>query len=164
MATSGTQKVLIGCGIGCGVVVLGMVVLFLFAAAFVRDTTEGFKGAIETREVLDATFGEPGEFVPQPDGSVPPDRMEAFLFVRNATQPPRESIIAVFGQMPMSESEARELEDKPTMEKIGSIFKLTSSAFGLGREIGELMEERNKALIEAEIGMGEYSYIYTMAY
>ena len=164
MASSGTQKVLIGCGIGCGVILLGMVTLFIISAVFVRDTTEGFKGAIETRKVIDETFGEPGEFVPRPDGSVAPERMEAFLAVRDATQPARDEIVAFFGQVPLTEAEARELEDKPTLEKMGSIFKLVTSAFGLGKGIGNLMEARNSALIEAEIGMGEYSYIYTLAY
>jgi len=163
MAGTG-KKILIGCGLGCGGLVLLVIALVISSTLWVKGTMKGFDSAIEARQDIDDRFGGMREFTPQPNGAVPAARMELFLTVRDATMPAREQIAQAFGAMPMSEDAARELEAAPFAEKMGQVFGITKSAFGLVGALGEFYEARNSALLASEMGMGEYTYIYSAAY
>jgi len=155
---------LIGCGIGCLVIVGIVVTLAVASGVFLRNSVKGLQEASDTREELDRQYGQPGEFRPAADGSIPADRMEIFLAVRDATQPARLEIVRTFQSFPMTEEEARELESKSFFEKIGSVFKIGGTALQLPRAFGKFFQERNQSLIENQMGMGEYTYIYVLAY
>jgi hypothetical protein len=159
-----TPTWVIGCGIGCGVLVLVAVVLVVGGTFWVRDTVQGFDDAVRTRADLEEQFGQPCEFTPAPDGAIPAERVEAFLSVRKALAPSRRVIAATFGKMPLSEAEAQELDEKPFLEKMGAVLSISSSAIGLASELGDLFRDRNTAMLEVRMGLGEYTYIYAMAY
>jgi hypothetical protein len=164
MASSTANKWLIGCGVGC--LVVGLVILAIFAGGvmFVRDTVKGFEAAVETRAELEQRFGKTDEFTPWPNGEIPADRIETFLGVRDGTAETRRQIAEQFAAIPMSEAEAQELDSKPTGQKAMSIFKIIGSALGLGAELGDFFEARNNSLLEHEMGMGEYTYLYVVIY
>jgi hypothetical protein len=155
---------LIGCGLGCGAILLVIVGLGVASTLFVRDTVEGFNEAVETRAQLDEQFGAVDEFTPAPDGAIAADRLETFLAIREATSPARDAIVAAFAEIPMSEEQARELESAPFFEKMRSIFGIVGSAAGLGGDLGDFFDARNRAMLDAGMGMGEYTYIYVVAY
>lgn len=156
---------LIGCAAaGCGLAVLAAIVVIGGGALFVRDTMSGFEGALESRKAIDERFGAVAEFVPWPDGAVPAARMEAFLAVREALTPERERLAELFEALPMDPEQAQELDRQPFPEKMRSVFKITRTAFGLGGEMGDFFELRNRALLDQGIGMGEYTYIYALAF
>ena len=153
-----------GCGLGCVTMVLIAVGMGILSARFVKQTTEGFDTAVETRSTLEERFGETSEFVPSADGTVPPARMEAFLAIRETTTPSRERLTATFSAIPMSEEAAEELESQGFAEKMSSVSKIVRSSMGLGAEMGNLFAARNQALLEQEMGLGEYTYIYALVY
>jgi len=163
MAGTG-KKILIGCGLGCGGLLLLVIALVISSTLWVRGTMEGFDSAIEARQVIDERFGGMREFTPLPDGAVPAARMELFLTVRETTMPARERIAQAFGAIPMTEDAARELEAAPFAEKMGQVLGITKSAFGLVGALGEFYEARNAALLNTGMGMGEYTYVYSVAY
>ncbi len=155
---------LLGCGIGCAVVVVIAVGLGLLGARFVGQTTAGFEAAVETRKDLEQRHGKAESFVPAPDGTVAPERMAAFGAVREASAPAREGLAEAWANIPLSPAAARELESQGFAEKMRSVFEITRSGIGLGAEMGQLYEARNQAMVEAGIGLGEYTYIYALAY
>ena len=155
---------MIGCGAGCLLVILVVLAIFAGGVMFVRDTVSGFETAVEIRAELENRFGTTGEFTPWPGGEIPADRIETFLAVRQGTQVERQDLADNFAAIPMSETEARELESKPSGEKALSIFKIIGSALGLGAEMGDFFAARNAALLDAGMGMGEYTYLYTVIY
>ncbi len=155
---------LLGCGIGCAVVVVLSLGIALLGVRFVRQTTSGFEAAVETRKELEQRHGKADSFVPAADGSVAPERMAAFLAVREASAPARERLAEAWANIPLSPAAARELESQGFAEKMKSVFEITRSGIGLGAEMGELYEARNRAMAEAGIGFGEYTYIYALAY
>jgi hypothetical protein len=163
MAGSGS-KWLAGCGIGCGLLLLVMIAVAVGATLFVRDAFKGFGAAIETRGDLEERFGQAGDFTPWPDGTIPPERIEAFLGARDATAAAREQIASKFAAIPMSEAEARALDEKPAGQKALSVFKIVGSAFGLAGELGDFFEARNRALLERGMGLGEYTFLYTVTF
>ena len=164
MASSTGKNWLIGCGAGCLLVVLAIIAIFAAGVMFVRDTASGFQTAVEIRAELEDRFGTTGEFTPWPGGEIPSDRIDTFLAVRDGTRVARQELADKFAAIPMSETEARELDSKPTGEKALSIFKIIGSALGLGAEMGEFFAVRNTALLDQGMGLGEYTYLYAVIY
>ena len=146
---------LIGCGVGCGVIVLFVIALGLAGGVWLKRSTTGFENAVQTRGDLEERFGQPGEFTPPADGAVPAERMEAFLAVREATAEPRQRLAKSFGGIPLSEEKARELDEQRGVEKARSVFGILGSAFGLVSGIGDFSEARKRALLDAEMGICE---------
>ena len=162
--SSTTSKWLIGCGIGCGAVILIIVALIGGSYFLMRDTMKGFKESAAADKQLDEKYGATDGFTPWPDGAIPPARMEVFLSVREATQPSREQIVKAFSALPTDKAEIKKLKSQSAMEKLSSVLKIGKSAFGLGSTLGTFFKERNEAMLSSEMGMGEYTYIYAIAY
>lgn len=125
--------------------------------------SKGFDASVQAGKTLDERFGKPAEFTPPSDGSIAPDRIEVFLAVRDATAPPRAAIVNIFSQFPNHE-EAEAFEKKPFTEKLLTSFSLARSSMGLPTTLAEFFKLRDEALVSHGMGMGEYSYIYTLAY
>ncbi len=159
-----TPKWLMGCGIGCGAIVILGVGFLAISALYLRGLMADFETATETRATLEERFGAEQEFIPWPDGGIPADRIEAFLRVRDATEPVRARITSTFSSLPLTAREARELDEMPFHEKMHAVWEMTKGALGLGSGFGEFFQARNTAMLEAGMGMGEYSYIYVLAY
>ena len=164
MASSTAKNWLIGCGAGCLLVLLAIIAIFAGGVMLVRDTASGFQTAVEIRAELEERFGTTGEFTPWPGGEIPADRIGTFLAVREGTQVERQDLADVFASIPMSETEARELDSQPSGEKALSIFKIIGSALGLGGEMGDFFAVRNDVLLNQGMGMGEYTYLYVLIY
>ena len=160
-----TLNWLLGCGCGCVVlIILASLGAVAGSVALVKDTTEGFESAVESRKALEDQFGQPEDFIPWPDGIIPAERLEAFLSIREAMEPARTKLVESMAGIPTSEEEAEELEAKPFFEKMGAIFDVASAGMGLGAGMGDLFDARNRGLLEAKMGLGEYTYIYALAY
>lgn len=159
-----TQTWLMGCGCGCAVILLVVGALVASGVVWIKDTAAGFEKAVEARQTLEGEFGKTNEFVPWPDGAIPAERLEAFLDIRQAMEPARNRLLESMAGIPTNEEEAQEIESKPFVEKMGAIFDIAKSGMGLGTGIGDLFEARNQGLLDAEMGLGEYTYIYALAY
>jgi hypothetical protein len=153
-----------GCGIGCGVILLLVIGIVVLTAVFVRDSVRGFDTAVENRAALEERFGSPGDYVPPPDGAIPAERMELFLRVREGTASVRETVGETFGSFDIPDERARELEEASFWERLRFVGGMSRNAFGLAGELGGFFEARNHALLDAEMGLGEYTYIYVLAY
>ena len=151
-----------GCGIGCGVLILLGVIFGVGSVFFVKRTMRGFDEAITTRLELTQRFGETWEYVPPPDGAVPEERMRVFLAVRDSLSPMRERIGATFKSFAAA---GKEIEQETSgLRKVIQGLKIGRSGLGLGGDLGEFFRVRNQALLDSEMGMGEYTYIYALAY
>ena len=157
--SSTTKKWLVGCGIGCLVIILILIVLGVGGYMFFKNLVGEFQEQEELMEILTERYGEIKDFCPEPDGSIGPSRIEAFLSVREAFAPYREKL----------EFSMRELQDRVGLSEVEvkkpkNIFEMVKLGFGLIPQIAEFMKFRNQALLDAEMGMGEYTYIYAIAY
>jgi hypothetical protein len=122
-----------------------------------------FDDAQEDRRALAEQFGEDDAFVPAVDGSVAAPRVEAFLAVREALAGVHAEIEAVDREMAELD-EIEEGEQPPLRETLPMVFRLTRSMMGLPWIFGEIERTRNRALVENGMGLGEYSYIFVLAY
>ncbi len=155
---------LLGCGIGCAAIVVLGIVLIVMGGLYIGNMTQGLDKAVQAGEELEKAHGAEEDFSPRPDGTIPADRMETFLAVRDALAPARESIIRSFASLPTDPNEIEKLDQAPFMEKMSAALGFGRAAFGLVTDAGEFFNVRNRSLLEKGMGMGEYTYIYTIAY
>lgn len=158
-SSSTTKKWLVGCGIGCLVIILILIVLGVGGYMFFKNLVGEFQEQEELMEILTERYGEIKDFCPDPDGSIGPSRIEAFLSIREAFAPYQEKL-----EFSMRELQDRVGQSEVEVKKPKNIFEMVKLGFGLIPQIAEFMKFRNQALLDAEMGMGEYTYIYAIAY
>jgi hypothetical protein len=152
------KKWLIGCGIGCAVVLLLLILGGVGLFQFFKSTFIDFKHAGESQKNLFAQYGEVSEFAPPADGGIPAARLDAFLEVRGSLDDVRNELLASFRTL-------QELDRKEEEEKSFKMaWSAVKSGVGFGRLIGRFISTRNDALLSQEMGLGEYTYIYIVAY
>jgi hypothetical protein len=152
-----SRKWLKGCGIGCGVVVL-LVVLALVGGSFV--IIGPFRRDVDVRETLDERYGGVNEFVPWVDGGIPASRVEAFLEVRRSIR----DNCAKMGSLDDGSAAIERLDTEEDPNPVVVMGESMKSVFGMGASRGDFYLARNSALLEAEMSLGEYTYIYTLVY
>jgi len=149
-----------GCAVGCGTV---SAVVALALLAVTLRTCIPLGAAHRARSRLDDRFGPPGSFRPAPDGVVPPQRLDVFLEVRAKLRDACVEFEALQGKMRRVET-----LDEGAPPSGGEVAEATggmaSVAVGIAPFIGEFFERRNRALLDAGMGLGEYSYIYSVVY
>lgn len=149
-----------GCAFGCGGLAV-LIVLGIIGMSVSMRTA--FDDAHIDRIILEEQFGDHDGFTPAVDGAVPADRVSAFLAVRDALAGIHADVEGV--DQEMGEFETIVDEDEPELGvTLPAVFRLTKSMMGLPWIFGEIERTRNRALVEAGMGLGEYTYIYVTAY
>ncbi len=156
--SSATRKWLIGCGIGCGVVIVIAALLVTLGVLYVRNLVEGFKDSEAMLETLTERYGRITEYSPDPTGRIAPDRVEAFLVTREATAAERKKIARSIQLL--SDEEDVEID----VESAGGVLEKLKMGFGLIPQLADFFKARNQALLDVGMGMGEYTYLYTIVY
>lgn len=149
-------QTLLGCG---AVILLAIGLAVVLTVAVMRP----FSDAADDHETLDARYGDRSEWSPSADGSVPQQRIEAFLDVRRAVHPLCDDFTAAEEQI-ASMQRFDEQQEVSRSEVLREALATTRHALGLGPLTGELFAARNAALVDAGMGLGEYAWIYTLAY
>ena len=146
---------LVGCGIGCGLALTLGLVAGGVGAVFYNRMLGDIDRATEIRAEVERRFDTPEDFTPEANGAVAPDRLERFLQVRRALDPLCPRFDNTVGRI-------EEIgEDGPGF---GEIFGVMRGALGFPRLMADYVGARNQALLDAEMGLGEYTYIYVMTY
>lgn len=158
-SSTSTKKWLLGCGIGCGVVIVILVALGVGGFFFVKNIVEGFKDTEAIMSTLTEKYGRIKDYCPDPEGAIRAGRMEAFLEARDIMAPIREEI----GESLSTISEARRGEEIE-VKTPKNVFKMLKLGFGIIPQIADFFKIRNQALLDIGMGMGEYYYIYIISY
>jgi len=157
--SSTASKWLIGCGIGCGVVILLLVFAGVGGYFFVKNIAEGFEETEAIADDLTERYGGIKDFCPDPGGAIGPERIEAFLSVRNSMEPAKEKLER---SIIILSDEERESQFKE--EPSPGILTKIKTGFGIIPLIAEFYTRRNQALLDADMGLGEYYFIYVVSY
>lgn len=149
-----------GCAIGCAaVVVLGLVI----TVGCPYLMTRSFRQAVDAREQLEERLAARGAYVPAVNGTISAARIEAFLVVREQLAEACEGLEGAFSQIDSMER-FEDDEEVAKSEVMGEAFKTVRSAMGIAPLMGRLFATRNQALLETEMGLDEYGYLYVLAY
>jgi hypothetical protein len=151
------QKVLLGCGIGCGVLIL--VVLILVAGGFfaISNIVEQFEETESAMEEVRDRYGRISDFTPHPEGIIRPERIEAFLSVREDMALKRQ-------EMEQNLSGLSEVKEKGLSGSSRGALETIHDGLSLIPQIARFLTSRNQALLDSEMGLGEYYYLYVLAY
>ena len=156
---SNTSKWLMGCGIGCSVILALIILVVASGYFFVKDKIGDFKEIEITLEKLEDEFGDAQDFTPEPEGIINPDRIETFLEVREKTEFARNNITDHLRRF------SKDIEDvQDEGESFWNVMNLVKKGLGIIPKMVEYYKDRNEILLEEGIGIGEYYYIYTLAY
>jgi len=156
--SSAAKKWLIGCGIGCGVIIVIAALLVTLGVLYVRNLVEGFKDSEVMLEALTERFGEISDYTPEPTGRIAPERVEAFLTAREATAAERDKIAKSIQLL--SDEEDAQID----VESAGGVLQKIKMGFGLIPQLADFFKARNQALLDVGMGLGEYTYLYTIVY
>lgn len=140
---------LIGCGIGCGLLValvLGLGAAGFFGVRHVMDRAERLEAASDSLATL---HGSPAAWAPPADGSLASARVEAFLEARRRMAPARERASRTFATLDGGG---------------GGVTAKVSAGVSFVPHILSLIEARDRALLAVGMGPGEYRFLYTVAY
>jgi hypothetical protein len=122
-----------------------------------------FDDAADDRQALALRFDGVEGYTPDVDGVVARERVERFLAVR-------EAISSVEGDFEALDDEAAEFEalgedGRPPMRvALPAVVRMTRAMIGMPWLLGDLERTRNRALLDVDMGLGEYVYIYCVAY
>lgn len=108
---------------------------------------------------LEEKYGRAEAYVPNPGGAISPARLEVFLAVREATAAARKNLEASLETLSKSRA-ARDAGGKPSR----NVFSSLRAGLGMVPQLSEFLKGRGQALMDKEMGMGEYYYIYVVAY
>jgi hypothetical protein len=144
---------------GCAILgLIGLVGLgvgtFYFGGLFARAGE-----AEKTATALAEQFGAPDDYTPSP-GGVAAERIEAFLAVRRVVEGHCPTLVALGEQLrPLRDADASKKQPSA-----GGILSILGGSMRLGPVTVDLLTARNEALLANHMGMGEYVYLYALAY
>jgi hypothetical protein len=146
-----------GCGIGCGVLVLLMGVLLTGTCVFFRETFRPIQEAVESYDAVIEAQGEVKDFVPAADGAIPASRMEVFLSVREGMGDARRHLDTFLAEFPPADLRDQEGVLNILTQVLASLDEWLEPMAGYA-------QRRNELLLESGMGPGEYLYIYGLVY
>lgn len=157
MATSTSQKWLIGCGIGCAAIVVLVVSLVTGTIIYVRGKFQPLQEASDSRKEIVVAYGAPDAFVPPSNGAIAPERMEVFLSVRDSLKDTQARLDAALANFDFERLNQRQ-------PSFGAVLRTLNDLSNLIAPVGEYVNRRNRVLMDKRMGLGEYAYIYSIAY
>ncbi|MBU2503211.1 hypothetical protein KJ682_17925 [bacterium] len=154
------RKIMIGCGIGCAAALVLTIIVTVGGGLLLMRP---FNRAIEDQEVLADRYGDRDAYAPGPQ-TMTPERLDRFLAVRA----PLQDLCIGFEEIGEAFTAMEEIDKSGEAPSSGLILKsvgdVMGAAFGIAGKLGEYTEARNAALVEQDMGLGEYVWIYTLAY
>jgi len=159
MAGSGS-KWLKGCGIGCGIIVLLLIVVAVFGFFLVRRAFKDFHIMEASFKELQQAHGPAGEYCPAADGGIPADRLQRFIAIRRQALDAGQELIASIDSLSKDIPELDKQEDPSAWKVLGVVRR----AVGALPEMARYVNARNAAMLEKEMGLGEYYYLYSVCY
>ncbi|MCP4571729.1 MAG: hypothetical protein GY838_05200 [bacterium] len=145
---------------GCLMATLVIVVL---GAAIVYFVGAPIRQAKQREQVLNDTYGWAETYAPRADGSIPRERMDAFIRVREAVVDHCSEFQDILDEVMLLDEIESDEGLPPTLKATRSIRSF-GKMFTLGPKFLAFADARNGALETEQMGLGEYIHIYLTVY
>ncbi|MDH3901725.1 MAG: hypothetical protein OEU84_07390 [Xanthomonadales bacterium] len=145
-----------------GGLLITLTIVFVVTSGIYFLTT-GVRDAKRVEQKLIDRFGWAEQYTPSPDGSISPQRIEAFIRIREALQADcddYQAVLTSIAQLQQIETD----KDSSTSDAASTGLQGLKSAFSAGPRMVKFSTNRNQALLNEEMGIGEYLYIYLTSY
>jgi len=150
-------KMKLGLGIGCGVLVFIFLVLFGGTIYFAKEMGKQYKEVKELEQQLVESHGKSDELPAGYTGLPTVERMEVFVNVRQETAEWRQLVETSFAELLANEGDA-------DAKGFKHFLRLVKASRDLAPVFSGFWTSRNQAMLEGEMGMGEYIYLYHLTY
>jgi hypothetical protein len=151
-----TKKWAASCLVSCFVLVM-IAVLLVFGGYL--GVKKMIRAAEETQTAMSQVadrFGRTSEYIPPTAGGLPSDRIEVFLEVRELCDTERSTLEESLARLSGSQAD----EGVPGAGVVRSI----QAGLGFLPQMMAYINARNRAFLDADMGLGEYLYLYTIVY
>lgn len=145
---------------GC---LLAILALVFVAVSGIYFSTSGLREAKRLEQTLIDRYDWANNYTPAIDGAIPRQRVERFIKVRQALQGQCQDYQAILDSIARLD-ELESDEDATAQEAASTGVDSFKSAFSAGPKMIEFSNARNQALLDSEMGIGEYMYIYLTTY
>jgi len=149
-----SSKVLTGCGIGCLLAIVLIVGFGWMGYRWARLAADAVESVGQSEARLEEKFGQVRDFRPPVDGRMPADRLEAFLVVRESLAAQRTELEEAISGLAPGEGESG---------MTGGLRAARAGAQIAPRAL-DFSRARNESMLSADMGFGEYTWIYWLAY
>jgi len=150
-------KMKLGLGIGCGVLIFIFLVLFGGTIYFAKEMGKQYKEVKELEQQLVESHGKSDELPAGYTGLPTVERMEVFVNVRQETAEWRQLVETSFAELLANEGDA-------DAKGLKHFLRLVKASRDLAPVFSGFWTSRNQAMLEGEMGMGEYIYLYHLTY
>jgi len=143
--------------------ILTLVTLTFFLVAGIYFVIAQTRESKRLEQTLNERYDWANKYTPAIDGSVPSQRIEGFIRVREALQPNCSDYQDFMDDLIGLDAIEKNQEMSPVKKVskgIGGIINM----FTVAPKFLEFVEARNRSLLDEEMGLGEYIYIYLAAY
>lgn len=143
--------------------ILTLATLAFFLVAGVYYLVAQTRESKRLEQALNERYDWANKYTPPIDGSVSPQRLQAFIRVRQAVQPncaDYQGILDDLIGLETIEANQKMSPVKKVSKGIGGVINI----FSVGPKLLEFLETRNRSLLAEEMGLGEYIYLYLAAY
>ncbi len=151
------KQLKLGLSIGCGFLVVVVLLVVGGGTYWATNTGKEFKAAIQVEKKLNKEYGVLGVYQPAGWGVPPENRVATFVQIRQS-----------MAEYQLGMQMALEQYINQKNEHSGSGFMETINAVRAGSRLGpayaQFWQARNEKLLEYGMGAGEYAYIYGLAY
>jgi len=153
MADEPRKKTRFGCSPGCLISLVAVLIAASVAGYFAMRPVSAAK---KIEQEVNDRFGAAPTYVPSPDGAVAPERLEVFMAVRS-------SMLLATGHIERSMATIEAIDQADDIDA-GQLLLFMRTLVGIVPQFLDFMNLRHAALLEYGMGLGEYFYIYAMAY
>lgn len=153
-----SSRILMGCGIGCGVLVVVFIVAIIAGYFFIKDTIRSSEEIELSRQMLEDRYGKVVDYTPSIDGKIQNERLNLFVQIR-------DSLKVVSKEFENSvENFTYDITETERDESVFNVFGTISSGVGLIPAMTDFYYKRNTVLFDLGMSLGEYSYYYSLIY
>lgn len=153
---AGKSNWLMGCGIGCLAVVVLLAVGGVLTVRTGKRVVARLDAVGDSQRELADRFGAAAAYAPPADGTLAADRIELFLGVQDSLQD--------VGSELAGHGKALKRLEHGRFPGPGGAISGFRSVIGMGRAGVSYLERRNRMLMRAGMGMGEYTYLDVICY
>ena len=145
-----------GCLTGCAVMLLLVVILLTFVCQQFKGMFQGVADAENSFEQLTHELGDYDAYQPDPYVSITADQLERFLRIRESMEDDRFRMEDVFAGFDLTVDEELSGPRK--------VWTVLSELGGLMNPAGQYLAARNEQLLQEQMSMGEYAWVYGLTY
>lgn len=161
------RKILIGCGVLVGFVVMVLVIGGIVAASWFKKRFPDMARIEDLQKEVRDRFGPPEAFVPPTDGRLPADRIAIFAAMRDSLAIKRDAAAVGLGQFVEMAERAQEKERDPhhkpnKIEELSQAYRMATDGAAMFAGAFDYATTVQRTMLATGMGLGEYQWYYVL--